>query len=177
MGIRPQTGKGDPPLRWNWDSPLIVSPHQHTRIYFAANRLFRSEDRGDSWTAIGPELSREIDRDKLPVMGKIWGPDAVAKHQSTSFYGNAVSLAESPRREGLLYVGTDDGRINVSADNGATWTKLDAFPGVPEMTYVSRLCASQFDDRTVYASFDNHKNGDFRPYLLKSVDAGTSWTS
>jgi hypothetical protein len=154
-----------------------VSPHSHTRLYFAANKLFRSDDRGDTWKAISGDLSRQIDRNKLPVMGKVWGPDAVAKNQSTSFYGNVVALAESPKKEGLIYAGTDDGLIQVTSDGGANWTKDEKFPGVPEMTYVSRLAASNFDANTVYAAFENHKNEDFKPYLLKSSDAGKTWTS
>lgn len=175
--LQPQEGKGEPPLRWNWDSPIIISPHSHTRLYFAANRLFRSDDRGDTWKAISSDLTRQIDRNKLPVMGKVWGPDAVAKNQSTSFYGNIVALAESPKREGLLYVGTDDGLIQVTTDNGGSWTKYEKFPGVPDMTYVSRLAGSNHDANTAFAAFDNHKNEDFRPYLLKSTDMGKTWTS
>jgi len=175
--LQPKEGNGEPPLRWNWDSPIIISPHSHTRLYFAANKLFRSDDRGDTWKAISGDLTRQIDRNKLPVMGKVWGPDAVAKSASTSFYGNIVSLAESPKKEGLIYVGTDDGLIQVTSDGGGSWTKYEKFPGVPETTYVSRLAASAHDANTVYAAFDNHKNEDFKPYLLKSVDAGKTWTS
>jgi photosystem II stability/assembly factor-like uncharacterized protein len=175
--LQPLEGKGEAPLRWNWDSPLIISPHSHTRLYFAANKLFRSDDRGDTWKAISGDLTRQIDRNKLPVMGKVWGPDAVAKNQSTSFYGNVVSLSESPKKEGLIYVGTDDGLIQVTGDGGGSWTKYETFAGVPEKTYVSRLAASNFDANTVYASFENHKNEDFKPYLLKSIDAGKTWTS
>jgi photosystem II stability/assembly factor-like uncharacterized protein len=177
LTLQPQEGKGQPPLRWNWDSPVIISPHSHTRLYFAANQLFRSDDRGDTWKAISGDLTRQIDRNKLPVMGKVWEPDAVAKNASTSFYGNVVALAESPKKEGLIYVGTDDGLIQATADGGQTWTKYDKFAGVPDMTYVSRLAASQHDGNTVYAAFDNHKNEDFKPYLLKSSDAGKTWTS
>ena len=175
--LQPQEGKGEPPLRWNWDSPIIISPHSHARLYFAANKLFRSDDRGDTWKAISGDLTRQIDRNKLPVMGKVWGPDAVAKNASTSFYGNIVALAESPKKEGLIYVGTDDGLIQVTPDGGTTWTKYDKFPGVPEMTYISRLVGSNHDANTVYAAFENHKNEDFKPYLLKSTDMGKSWTS
>jgi photosystem II stability/assembly factor-like uncharacterized protein len=175
--LMPQEGKGEPALRWNWDSPVIISPHSHTRIYFAANKLFRSDDRGDTWKAVSGDLTRQIDRNKLPVMGRVWEPDAVAKNQSTSFYGNIVALSESPKKEGLIYVGTDDGLIQVTADGGSSWTKYDKFAGVPETTYVSRLAASRHDANTVYASFDNHKNEDFKPYLLRSTDAGKSWTS
>jgi photosystem II stability/assembly factor-like uncharacterized protein len=175
--IQPTEGKGEPPLRWNWDSPIIISSYSHTRLYFAANKLFRSDDRGSTWKAISPDLTRQIDRNNLPVMGKVWGPDAVAKNQSTSFYGNIVSLAESPKKENLIYVGTDDGLIQNTADGGATWTKYEKFPGVPEMTYVSRLAASHHDANTVYAAFDYHKNEDFKPYLLKSIDMGKTWNS
>jgi Uncharacterized protein related to plant photosystem II stability/assembly factor len=118
-----------------------------------------------------------MDRNKLPVMGKVWGPDAVAKNQSTSFFGNIVALAESPKREGLIYVGTDDGLIQVTSDGGGNWTKYEKFPGVPDMTYVSRLAASNHDANRVYAAFDNHKNEDFKAYLLKSSDAGKTWNS
>ncbi|HEY6337599.1 MAG TPA: glycosyl hydrolase [Candidatus Sulfotelmatobacter sp.] len=175
--LQPLEGKGEPPLRWNWDSPLLISPHSHTRLYFAANKLFRSDDRGDTWKAISGDLTRQIDRNKLPVMGKVWGPDAVAKNASTSLYGNIVALTESPKKEGLIYVGTDDGMIQVTSDGGQNWTKYEKFPGVPEMTYVSRLAASQHDANTVYAAFENHKNEDFKPYLLKSTDAGKTWIS
>ena len=174
--LQPLEGKGEPPLRWNWDSPIIISPHSHTRLYFAANKLFRSDDRGDTWKAISGDLTRQLDRNQLPVMGKVWGPDAVAKNQSTSFYGNIVALSESPKKEGLIYVGTDDGLIQVAGDGGS-WTKYDKFPGVPDMTYVSRLAASHHDVNTVYAAFENHKNEDFKPYLLKSTDTGKTWTS
>jgi photosystem II stability/assembly factor-like uncharacterized protein len=177
MVLQPLEGKGEPPLRWNWDSPLIISPHSHTRLYFAANKLFRSDDRGDTWKAVSADLTRQMDRNKLPVMGKVWGADAVAKNASTSFYGNIVALSESPKTEGLIYVGSDDGLIQVTSNGGQSWTKYDKFPGIPEMTYVSRLAASQHDAGRVYAAFDNHKNEDFKPYLLKSSDSGKTWTS
>lgn len=177
VDIQPKTGPGEAPLRWNWDSPLTLSPHNPKRLYFAANKLFRSDDRGDTWVAVSGDLTRQIDRDSLPVMGKIQGPDAVAKHVSTSFYGNCVALAESPKKEGLIYVGTDDGLIQVTEDGGKTWRKVETFPGVPEKTYVSKIVASQHDANTVYASFDNHKNADFKPYLLKSTDAGKTWAA
>jgi photosystem II stability/assembly factor-like uncharacterized protein len=175
--IQPQPGPGDDPLRWNWDSPLLISPHEHTRLYFAAQRLFRSDNRGDSWKPVSPDLTRRIDRNTLKVMGKVWGPDAVAKSQSTSFFGNIVALDESPRVEGLLYVGTDDGLVQVSEDGGAGWRRQEKFPGVPENTYASRLLASQHDAAVVYGAFNNHKNGDFTPYLLRSADRGKTWAS
>jgi photosystem II stability/assembly factor-like uncharacterized protein len=175
MGIQPQPGRGEDPLRWNWDSPFIISPHSHTRLYFAADKLFRSDDRGDTWRVISGQLSRGLDRDKLPVMGKIWGVDAVAKNASTAFFGNASVVAESPQKEGLVYVGTDDGLIQVTEDGGKNWRRIEKFPGVADMSYVSRIVASNHDANTVYAAFDNHQNADFKPYLLKSTDAGRTW--
>ncbi len=175
--LQPQEGKVEAPLRWNWDSPIIISPHSHTRLYFAANKLFRSDDRGDTWKAVSGDLTRQIDRNQLPVMGRVWEPDAVAKNQSTTLYGNIVALAESPKKEDLMYVGTDDGLIQVTGDGGQNWTKYEKFAGIPEKTYVSRLAASQFDANIVYAAFDNHKNEDFKPYLVRSSDAGKTWTS
>jgi photosystem II stability/assembly factor-like uncharacterized protein len=177
VGIKPQEGKGEPALRWNWDSPLLISRRSATRLYFAANKVFRSDDRGNTWVAISADLTRQIDRNSLPVMGHIWGVDAVAKNASTSLYGNIVALSESPLQEGLLYAGTDDGLIQVSEDGGKNWRKIDRFPGVPDRIYVSRLEASQHDAATVYAAFENHQNADFHPYLLKSMDMGRTWTS
>lgn len=177
VSIQPQPKKGEAPFRWNWDSPLVLSPHSRTRLYFAANKVFRSDDRGDSWTAVSGDLTRQLDRDKLKVMGRVWPIDTVAKHLSTSVYGNIVALSESPKKEGLIYAGTDDGLIQVTEDGGKKWRKIEKFPGVPEMSYVARLFASQHDVDTVYAVFDNHKSSDFKPYVLKSTDRGKTWKS
>lgn len=173
--IQPQEAPGEEPLRWNWDAPMILSPHSSKRLYFAANRLFRSDNRGDAWRAVSPDLTRRLDRNTFKMMGRVWPVDAVARFASTSFYGNIVSLAESPMQEGLLYVGTDDGLIQVSEDGGRAWRKIETFPGVPDLTYVSCLSASPHQAGTVYAAFNNHKNGDFKPYLLRSRDRGRSW--
>ena len=177
MAIKPQPGKDDPPLRWNWDSPLLISPHSNTRLYFGAQRLYRSDDRGESWRAVSPDLTRQLDRNKLPVMGKVWGPDAVQKHVSTALYGNLSAIAESPKQEGLIYAGADDGLLQVTEDGGKTWRKIDKIANVPEDSYVARLVASQHDAGTVYVVFENHQNGDFKPYLLKSADRGRTWVS
>ena len=175
--IQPMARKGKNDYTWNWNAPLMISPHDHKTLYFAADKVFKSEDMGNSWQVISPDMTRQIDRNKLKVMGRVWPMDAVAKNISTSKYGNLVSLDESPVQQGLLYVGSDDGLIHVSEDDGAHWRTINKFPGVPEMTYVSDIVASHHDKNTVYASFDHHKAGDFKPYLLKSTDAGRHWKS
>jgi len=177
VDIKPRASVTGEALRWNWDAPLLISPHDPKRLYFAANVLFRSEDRGDSWTRISGELSRALDRNTLPVMGRVWEDGAVAKHHATSDYGNAVAFTESPLAEGLLYVGTDDGVINVTEDGGETWRRVESFPGVYELAYVAELEASLHDPDTVYATFDDHKSGDFTPFVFKSTDRGRTWTS
>ena len=175
--IKPRPAPGEPPIVWNWDSPLLLSAHKPTRLYFAGDRLFCTEDRGDSWTVVSGDLTRGIDRDALPVMGRIQEVDAVAKNASTSVYGNCVSLAESPIHESLLYVGTDDGLVHVTGDRGSSWKRVEVFEGVPKHAYVSRLEASRHNVDRVYAGFSNHKNGDFKPYLIVSEDRGASWRS
>ncbi len=177
ISIQPQPDAGEPALRWNWDSPLLHSVHGKTRLYFAANRVYRTDDRGNSWTALGPDLTRQVDRNKLKVMGRVWSVDSVAKNASTSFYGNVVALAESPTDENLLAAGTDDGLVQITENGGKSWRKHDEFPGVPDSTYVSRLLLSRHVKGRLYAAFDNHKNGDFKPYVLRSDDLGHSWDS
>ena len=175
VDIKPREKPGEAPYRWNWDSPLLLSPHSAKRLYFAGNRLFRSDDGGNSWTAISEDLTRQLDRNALKVMGKIQNVDAVAKNDSTSIYGNCVALDESPLVEDLIYVGTDDGLVQVTEDGGANWRKIALFPGIPDMAYVSCLTASRHDEDTVFATFDDHKSGDFKPYILKSTDRGQTW--
>lgn len=177
VSIAPIEGSGIESQRYNWDSPIIISPHSHTRLYFAGHKLFKSDNRGDDWKVISGDLSRGIDRNTLPVMGKIWGPDAIAKHQSTALYGNASALSESPKKQGLIYIGTDDGLLQITENDGGSWRKVEKIDGVPENSYVQRVLASQHDANTVYALYNNHQNGDFKPYIVKSTDAGRTWTS
>ena len=175
--IVPIEGKDVESQRYNWDSPIQISPHSNTRLYFAGHKLYKSDNRGDDWKVISGDLSRGLDRNALPVMGKIWGPDAVEKNASTALYGNASSITESPKKAGLIYVGTDDGLINITENDGGSWRKVDKVPGVPENSYVHRVIASSHDAGTVYAVYNNHQNGDFKPYLMKSTDTGKTWTS
>jgi photosystem II stability/assembly factor-like uncharacterized protein len=177
LDIQPQPEPGEPALRWHWDAPLIISPHKSSRLYFAANRLFKSEDRANTWEPISPDLSRGIDRNQREVMGRVWSVDAVWKNVFTSPYGTIVGLDESPLEEGLLFVGTDDGLIQVTEDGGANWSATGEFEGVPDLTYVADVVASRHDPNVVFAVFNNHKEGDFAPYVMKSVDRGRSWIS
>ncbi len=162
--------------RVNWDAPYIISPHSPTRLYWASNFLYRTDDRGDSWVRISPDLSRNLSPDTLPVMGKVWGPDAVRLNASTTPLSNIVTLDESPLLEGLLYVGTDDGLLQVSEDGGDSWRRVEDFPGVPKWTYVTDVFASSRDVNTVFVALNNWQRGDFKPYLVKSTDRGRSWT-
>ncbi len=175
--VKPIPRKDEDTYRWNWDTPFIISPHSGTTLYMAANKVFKSTDRGNTWDVISEDITRDEDRDQFKMMGKYWPSDAVAKHVSTSQWGTAVALAESPLKEGLVYVGTDDGLIGVTDDGGQTWTKTTIFSGVPEYTYVSDICPSRFDENVVFASFNNIKSDDFKPYLLKSTDKGKTWVS
>lgn len=179
IGIQPKPRDGEEQYRWNWDAPLAVSSHVPTRIYFAANKLFQSDDRGDTWKVISDDLTRQIDRNTLKVMGRVQSIDAVAKNESTSPYGNIVAFSESPINANLLYVGTDDGLIQVSSDGGNSWTKIDVntIAGAPQQTYVNYLLASQHNENVVYAAFNHHKYGDFKPYLYKSNDKGKTWVN
>ncbi len=173
--IAPQAASGEPENKWNWNTPLLISPHDPKRLYYGSERLYRSDDRGSSWTAVSSDLTRQIDRNTLKVMGRVWSVDAVAKNDSTSFWGSLIGIAESPVQEGLIYVSTDDGLIQVTEDGGKTWRKTERFSGVPDMAYVEDVEASFHDVNVAYAVLDNHKKGDHKPYVLRSSDKGKSW--
>ena len=158
--LTPQPPSGEPAYKWNWNTPLLISPHNPDRIYYAAEYLFASNDRGNNWEIISPDLTRQIDRNALEVMGRVWSVDAIAKNDSTSIFGAAIALSESPLVEGLIYVGTDDGVISVTEDNGANWRRRDTTRGVPDMTLVEDIIASVHDGDVAYAVFDNHKRYD-----------------
>ena len=176
--IQPQPDQGEPAERWNWDSPILISPHDPARLYFASQRVWRSDDRGDSWRPISGDLSKGEDRLTLPMMGRVWSYDAIWDLWAMSNFANVTSLAESPHVEGLIYAGTDDGLLQVTEDGGGTWRKVDVRElGVPEASFVNDVKADLYDADTVYVALDNHKAGDFRPYLVKSTDRGRTWTS
>ncbi len=177
VDIRPRPEAGEDDFRFNWDSPILISPHDHTRLYFGSKLLHRSDNRGDSWSKISPDLSRGQDRYKLKMMDRVWSIDAAYDLLAMSQYGNITSISESPLVEGLLYVGTDDGLIQVSEDGGKTWTRIDKIYGIPEMAFVNDIKADLHDANTVYATLDDHKTGDYKPYVIKSTDRGKTWDS
>lgn len=177
--IQPQAGEGDPFERYNWDAPILVSPHNPKRLYFASQRVWRSENRGNSWNSISGDLTRNEERITLPIMGRQQSWDNPWDVNAMSNYNTITSLAESPVKEGLIYAGTDDGIIQVTEDGGANWTKImvSELPDVPERAFVNDIKADLYDENTVYVALDNHKEGDFKPYLFKSTDKGKSWKS
>jgi len=177
--IKPQPAAGDPPERYNWDSPILVSSHNPTTLFFGSQRVWRSDNRGDSWTAISTDLTRNEDRMLMPLMDQTWGWDAPWDMYAMSDYNTITSLAESPLEEGLLYAGTDDGLIHVSQNGGKEWRKIEVgnLPGVPKTAFVNDIRADLHDADTVYVALDNHKYGDFSPYLLVSRNRGKSWQS
>ncbi len=179
MYIQPQPEEGETYERFNWDAPILVSPHKATRLYYASQHVWKSEDRGDSWTRISGDLTRNQNRLALPIMGSTHGWDAPWDVNAMSNYNTITSLAESPKQAGLLYAGTDDGIIQVSEDGGDNWRKIEAgsLPGVPSTAFVNDIKADLYDANTVYVALDNHKYGDFKPYLYKSTDRGRTWST
>jgi hypothetical protein len=175
--IQPQPAEGEERDRFNWDAPILISPHDPARLYYGSQRVWRSDNRGDSWTAVSGDLSFGRDRMTLPMMGRVWSYDSAWDLSAMSEYGTITSLSESPLVEGLLYAGTDDGRIQVSEDGGANWRATDDLPDVPDGFFVNDIKADLFDADTVYVVVDDHKSGDFSPYILKSTDRGKRWRS
>ncbi|MEX0299929.1 MAG: glycosyl hydrolase [Kordiimonas sp.] len=175
--IKPQGKPGDPAERFNWDAPINVSHHDPKRIYHASHRLWRSDDRGDSWTAISGDLTKNGNRLNMPMMGRTWSRESGFDLYAMSDYHTIANVAESPIDENILYVGTDDGLIQATSDGGQTWNRYEIgkIKGVPANAYVNDIRADLFDADTVYAALDNHKEGDYKPYLIKSTNRGKNW--
>jgi photosystem II stability/assembly factor-like uncharacterized protein len=163
--------------RANWDTPFIISPHSSSRLYWATEYVYRSDDRGDTWTRISPDLTRKLDAFNIPIMGKVWPRDSIALNTSTTALSNVVSLDESPLMEGLIFAGTDDGLLQITEDGGKNWRKVEDFPNVPKHTYVSDVAPSPRDANTVFVALNNWQRGDYKPYIVKSTDRGRTWTN
>ena len=176
--VQPQAQAGEPHERFNWDAPILVSPHDPATLYFASYRVWKSTNRGDDWSPISGDLTRNEERLSLPIMGRKQSWDNAWDVGAMSNYNTITSLSESPLRAGLLYAGTDDGFIQVTANGGEQWTKIPVSRlGLPARSFVNDIKADLHDENTVYAVLDNHKEGDFNPYLYKSTDRGQTWTS
>jgi photosystem II stability/assembly factor-like uncharacterized protein len=176
--IRPQAARGEPPLRWAWDTPVLVSPHDPNTILTAANRVFRSTDRGDSWDSISPDLTSNVDRETLSMMGVTGKDIKLSKNDGVSAFPTLVTLTESPRKAGLYYAGSDDGTVHVSRDGGKNWVNITGkFPGLPAQASAGRLVASAFREAAAYATFNNHRRDDYSPYIYATTDYGATWTS
>lgn len=176
--IQPQPDAGEPYERFNWDAPILVSPHSPTTIYFASQRVWKSVNRGDSWTAISGDLTKNEERVALPIMGRVQSWDSPWDVGAMSSYNTITSLAESPQKAGLIYAGTDDGILQVTENGGTSWRLINVSAmGVPSTAFINDVKADLYDENTVYVALDNHKYGDYKPYLVKSSDKGATWTS
>ena len=176
--VQPQALEGDPHERYNWDTPILVSPHDPARIYIGSYRVWQSDNRGDSWSPISGDLTRNENRIELPIMGRKQSWDNAWDVKAMSQYNTITSLSESPVQEGIIWAGTDDGFIQVTSNGGESWKSIPVTKlGLPERSFVNDIKADLFDSNTVYVSLDNHKEGDLSPYLFKSSDLGESWES
>ncbi|MEL0301811.1 MAG: glycosyl hydrolase, partial [Flavobacteriaceae bacterium] len=176
--VQPQAGKGDPHERFNWDAPILVSPHDPATLYFASYRVWKSTNRGDEWAPISGDLTRNEERLTLPIMGRQQSWDNPWDVGAMSNYNTITSLSESPLLKGLIYAGTDDGFIQVTSNGGEQWTKIPVTKmGLPGRSFINDIKADLHDENTVYDVLDNHKEVDFNPYLYKSTDRGQTWTS
>src|SRR5947208_2792748 len=178
VSIRQQAQPGGPPVRWHWDTPLVMSPHDPKIIYAVGNKVFRSSNRGLTFEAASPDLTTDAKRDDIVTMGLKGIDITIAKNDGIQAWPTIVSFAESPKRQGILYAGTDDGNVQVSRDTGRSWTNVtDRISGLPKGVWVSEVAPSRFDEGTVYATFDAHRQNDFESYIFVSRDYGQSWQS
>ena len=177
--IKPQNRLGEAYERYNWDSPILVSQHDPKRLYFGTQRVWRSENRGDSWNPVSSDLTKNEERLSLPIMGKQQSFDNAWDVYAMSTYNTITSLAESKQNENILYAGTDDGILQMTKDGGNNWTKMtvNQLPEVPESAFVNDIKADLFNENVAYIALDNHKFGDYKPYLLKTTNGGKKWTS
>ena len=176
--IRPEAPSTEKPYRWNWDTPMMLSHRDPATVYVGANKLFKSTDRGASWTAISGDLTTGLDRDTVELMG-VKGKDIkIAKNDGVDHYAALFTIAESWVRSGILWTGSDDGLVHVSRNGGSTWTNVTPkIPNAPKFAYVSKVEPSRADSGTAYVSFDAHRTGDYGTYLFVTTDFGASFKS
>lgn len=178
LNIRPVPPEGQPPYRFNWNSPLLISTKDHNTIYYGGNFLFKSTDRGNTWTRLGDDLTTGVDRNTLPILGQLPSKDTQSLYDGVEWYPTITTIDESPANTSVLWVGTDDGNLQVSRDGGQSWKNVaDRVPGVPKGTYVTRVVASKSGDGTAYVTFDGHRSNDFHVYLFKTTNYGQTWKS
>ena len=179
INIKPYPQLGEKNERFNWDAPILVSPHNPKRLYFASQRVWKSDDRGNSWNTISEDLTKNIERVTTSFFGEKQKWNNAWDVRAMSNYSTITSLSESPIEEGLIYVGTDDGIIQVTEDDGKKWQKIkfENIKGLPATAFVNDIKADQFNKDIVYAVFDNHKYGDYDPYIYKSFNKGKTWKS
>ncbi|HEY2378723.1 MAG TPA: hypothetical protein VGH98_22265 [Gemmatimonadaceae bacterium] len=180
LDIKPQAPKGDSAYRWDWNSPLVASTHTPGTVYIGANRLFVSRDRGTTWTRTA-DLTRNINRDTLTLMGIKDREIKISRNDGESSYSELTAIAESPLDGHVLWIGTDDGNVQLSTDGGTTWhelsTAISTSTGIANGTYVGRIVASSAARATAYVAFDAHRSGDFAPYIVRTTDFGKTWKS
>lgn len=176
--IRPREEEGEKRYRFQWNSPIVISKYNSNTIYYGGNFLFKSTDRGNNWVKASPDLTTNVDRNSLPIMGKVPDRNTRSRHDGVQQFPTITKISESPINQNILWVGTDDGNLQVTRDGGATWKNVvEKVSGVPKGTYVSRVVASNASEGTAYATFDGHRNGDFKVYVYMTTDYGENWKS
>lgn len=175
--IRPEEDNDKAPrYRFQWNSPLIISPHNPKTIYYGGNYLFKSTNQGDSWERLGNDLTNNVDRNTLPILGKAVDANTLSRHDGVQAWPCITAIAESPVKAGVLWVGTDDGNVQISRDGGKTWSNvMSHVPGVQKGAYVSRIEPSHKEEGTAYLTFDNHRSADYAIYIYKTTNFGDSW--
>ena len=176
--VMPEAKAGEPHYRFQWNSPVAISSHNHTTIYYGGNYLFKSTDRGDSWTRLGGDLTTGADRSKVPILGKAPDKNTLSRDDGVEDYPTITTMSESPLTPNVLWVGTDDGNLQVTRDGGKTWKNVASkVPGVPKGTYVSRVVASKTGEGAAFVAFDGHRSDDYAVYLFATSDYGETWKS
>jgi len=174
--IKPEAKASEPHYRFQWNSPVAVSSHDHRTIYYGGNYFFKSADRGDSWIRLGNDLTTGVDRNQLQIFGKTPDKSTLSRHDGVEEFPTITTISESPLSPNILWAGTDDGNVQVTRDGGKTWSNVAGkVPGVPKGTYVSRVVASRSSEGAAYVTFDGHRSDDYNVYIFSTSDYGETW--